>query len=87
VWLGALAGLAIALLFWELYVAKLVSVQGYVFLDGRLSIDPDDAMVLVPILVWFGLAQPMLIAAAIVASAIALWLAFVALRVKLQTRG
>ncbi|HEX3485084.1 MAG TPA: CDP-alcohol phosphatidyltransferase family protein [Micropepsaceae bacterium] len=85
VWLGALAGCAIALLFWELYVAKLVSVQGYVFLDGRLSIDPDDAMVLVPILVWFGLAQPMLIAAAIVAPAIALWLALVALRLKSQT--
>jgi len=78
--LGSLAGLAIAVLFWELYVLKLVSVQGFSLLDGRLTIDPDDAMVLVPILVWFGFAQPMLIAAAIVAPLVALWLAFSALR-------
>ena len=82
VWFGVVAGSAIAILFWQLYVLKLVSVQGYVLLDGRITIDPDDAMVLVPILVWFGLGQPMLVAAAIVAPAAALWLAFSVLRVK-----
>jgi archaetidylinositol phosphate synthase len=82
IWLGGLAGSAIAILFWELYVLKLVSVQGYSLLNGRLTIDPDDAMVLVPILVWFGFAQPMLIAAAIVAPLVALWLAFSAFRFK-----
>jgi phosphatidylglycerophosphate synthase len=82
IWLGGLAGLAIAILFWQLYVLKLVSVQGYNLMDGRLTVDPDDAMVLVPILIWFGLAQPMLIAAAIVAPAAALWLALTASRFK-----
>jgi phosphatidylglycerophosphate synthase len=82
IWLGGLAGFAIAILFWELYVLKLVSVQGYNLLNGRLLIDPDDAMVLVPILVWFGFAQPMLIAAAIVAPVVASWLAFSAFRFK-----
>jgi len=82
IWLGGIAGSAIALLFWELYVAKLVSVQGYAFLNGRIIIDPDDALVLVPILVWLGLAQPMLIVAAIVAPTVALWFAFKALRNK-----
>jgi archaetidylinositol phosphate synthase len=82
IWLGCLAGLAIAVLFWELYVLKLVSVQGYTLLEGRLTIDPDDAMVLVPILVWFGLAQPMLVAAAIVAPVAALWLALSAFLLK-----
>jgi archaetidylinositol phosphate synthase len=82
IWLGGLAGVAIAVLFWELYVAKLASVQGYVFLNGRLVVDPDDAMVLVPVLVWCGLAQVMLIAAAILAPAIALGLAFMAFRAR-----
>ena len=82
IWLGSLAGFAIAVLFWEIYGLKLVSVQGFSVLNGRLTIDPDDAMVLVPILVWFGFAQPMLIAAAIVAPVVALWLAFSALRLK-----
>ena len=81
-WLGGLAGFAIAVLFWELYVLKLVSVQGWRLLNGRLIIDPDDAMVLVPILVWFGFAQPMLIAAAVVAPMAALWLVFSAFRFK-----
>jgi hypothetical protein len=80
IWLGGVAGLAIAVLFWELYVAKLASVQGYAFLNGRLVVDPDDAMVLIPILVWFGLAQALLMTAAIIASAVALSFAFVALR-------
>jgi archaetidylinositol phosphate synthase len=80
IWLGGLAGIAIAVLFWELYGAKLIEVQGYVFLNGRLVVDPDDAMVLVPILLWCGFAQAMLIAAAILAPAIALGLAFIAFR-------
>jgi archaetidylinositol phosphate synthase len=80
IWVGGLAGVAIAVLFWELYVAKLTAVQGYAFLNGRLVVDPDDAMVLVPILVWCGLAQAMLIAAAILAPATALGIAFTGLR-------
>jgi phosphatidylglycerophosphate synthase len=82
IWLGVLSGFAIAILFWQLYVLKLVSVQGHSLMNGRLVIDPDDAMVLVPILVWFGFAQPMLIAAAVVAPTVVLWLAFSAYRFK-----
>jgi archaetidylinositol phosphate synthase len=82
IWLGGLAGFALAALFWKLYVLKLVTVQFYRLRNGRLTIDPDDAMVLVPILVWFGFAQPLLIAAAIVAPVVALWLAFSASQFK-----
>lgn len=75
IWLGAIAGLGIALLFWELNVVKLAPVQGYSFFGGRVVVDPDDAMILVPILVWCGFAYVMLIAAAIVTPLAALWLA------------
>jgi len=64
--LGLVAGLAIGVLFLELNVLKIASVSGLELLDGRLTIDPDDALIFVPILIWCGLAWPMLIAASIV---------------------
>lgn len=64
--MGVAAGAGIAALFWELNVLKLVPLRPYSLFGGRLDADPDDAMVFVPILVWCGLSQPMLMAAAII---------------------
>jgi phosphatidylglycerophosphate synthase len=63
---GLLSGLGIGVLFLELNVLKLASVRGLEFFEGRLTLDPDDALILVPVLIWCGLAWPMLIVAAIV---------------------
>jgi len=65
-WLGALAGLGIGVLFLELNVMNLASVRGHDLFGGRIRVDPDDAMIVVPVLVWCDLAGPMLIAAALV---------------------
>ena len=62
--LGAVAGAGIGALFWELNVFKLVSLRAYKL--GPLEADPDDAMIFVPILIWCGLSQPMLMAAAVI---------------------
>jgi archaetidylinositol phosphate synthase len=64
-WLGALAGLGVGVLFLELDVLKIASARGY-DLFGRIRVDPDDAVIVVPVLVWCDLAAPMLIAAALV---------------------
>ena len=71
-WLGALAGLGIGVLFLELNLMNLASVRGRDLFGGRIRVDPDDAMIVVPILVWCDLAAPMLIAAAVVAPLAAL---------------
>ena len=71
-WLGALAGLGIGVLFLELNVMNLASVRGHDLFGGRIGVDPDDAMIVVPVLVWCDLAAPMLIAAAVVAPLAAL---------------
>ena len=64
--LGLLAGLGIGVLFVELNVLKVASVSGLEFFGGRLTVDPDDALVFVPVLIWCGLAWPMVIAASII---------------------
>jgi archaetidylinositol phosphate synthase len=64
--LGLLAGLGIGVLFFELNVLNLVSVGGLELFDGRLTFDPDDAMIFVPLLIWCGLAWPMLVAASVI---------------------
>jgi archaetidylinositol phosphate synthase len=71
-WLGALAGLGIGVLFLELNLMNLASVRGYDLFGGRIGVDPDDAMILVPVLVWCDLEAPMLIAAAVLAPLAAL---------------
>ena len=78
-WLGALAGLCIGAIYAELNVLKFASVRGYDLWPG-VTVDPDDAMVLVPILVWCGLAMPMVIAAAVITPLAALALAAIGLR-------
>jgi archaetidylinositol phosphate synthase len=73
-WVGALAGLGIGVLFLEVNLMNLASVRGYDLFDGRITVDLDDAMIIVPVLVWCNLAGPMLIAAAVVAPLAALGL-------------
>ena len=72
-WFGALAGIGIGVLFFELNVLKVASVGGHRFFNGRIIVDPDDAMIFVPILIWCGLATPMLIIAAISTPVAAIW--------------
>ncbi len=74
--LGGVAGFAIVILFWQLNVVKVAAVRTFSFMKGSVNIDPDDAMVLVPVLVWLGLARPMLLAAAIITPLVVLWIAF-----------
>jgi archaetidylinositol phosphate synthase len=71
-WFGALAGLGIGVLFLELNVLNLASVRGHDLFGGRMRVDPDDAMIGVPVLIWCDLAAPLLIAAAILAPSAAL---------------
>lgn len=79
IWLGLLAGLGIGTLFAELNVLNFADVRGYQLTEG-ITFDPDDAMILVPVLVWLGLAWPMTIAAAIITPLAALFLAWSGLR-------
>jgi archaetidylinositol phosphate synthase len=65
-WLGALAALGVGALFFELNVLKVVSVCGYNLFGGRITVDPDDAMIFVPILIWCNLTLPMVIVAAVI---------------------
>jgi archaetidylinositol phosphate synthase len=67
-WFGALAGLGIGALFFELNVLKVIPVCGHDLFGGRITVDPDDAMIFVPILIWCNLAAPMVIVAAVITS-------------------
>ena len=71
--LGAVAGIGIGVLFWQLFGLRLAQPQGYEVARG-VVLDPDDALVLVPVFVWTGAAFPMLVAAAVVTPLAALWL-------------
>jgi class 3 adenylate cyclase len=62
------------ILFWQLNVLKLAPLRAYALWNGRVVVDPDDAMIFVPILIWCEAAQPMLIAAAMITPAAAIWL-------------
>ncbi len=80
IWLGALAGTGIGALFFELNVLRIASVSGCLLFGGRVIVDPDDAMVLVPVLVWGGLAEPMVIIAAVITPLAAIGVGLLALR-------
>lgn len=72
--LGAVAGAGIGALFWQLFGLRLAQPRGYEPWPG-LVLDPDDALILVPVFVWTGAAVPMIIAAAVITPLAALWLA------------
>lgn len=79
VWLGVLAGAGIGALFAELNVLNVANVRGYVLAPG-IVVDPDDAILLMPVLIWLGLAWPTTIAAAIITPVAAIALALLGLR-------
>jgi archaetidylinositol phosphate synthase len=64
-WIGVVAGLGIGALFLELNVLKVASACGLRLFGGRVTIDPDDAMIFVPILIWCNLTGPMVVVAAV----------------------
>jgi archaetidylinositol phosphate synthase len=72
--LGLAAGLGVGGLFWQLNVLTLASPRSYAFWNGRIVVDPDDAMIFMPVLIWLGAAQPELIAAAAITPAAVLGL-------------
>ena len=74
--LGILAGIGIGALFWQINAQKLVELRPYSAWDDRFNADPDDALILVPLLVWIGAAVPTLIAAAVITPVAALWIGF-----------
>jgi len=80
--LGIAAGLGIGVLFWQLNVLKVIELSRYAMRHRGVVIDPDDALALVPVFVWLGLSWPMLIAAAAITPAAALWLGLLARRPK-----
>jgi hypothetical protein len=71
--LGAVAGAGIGTLFWQLFGLRLAQPRGYELWPG-IVLDPDDALILVPIFVWTGAAAPMIVAAAVITPLAALWL-------------
>lgn len=62
--LGLVAGAGVCALFWMLNVLRVAPVRTFVFWRGRIVADTDDAMVFVPVLIWFGAARLELVAAA-----------------------
>jgi hypothetical protein len=77
--LGAIAGAGIGVLFWQIFSLKLAQPRGYQLWPGAI-VDPDDALVLVPICVWSGAAFPMILVAALTTPSMALWLRLRGLR-------
>lgn len=85
--LGAAAGTGIAVIFWLLVVieerqGERASVQG-----SLLGFDADDAMLLVPLAIWLGAAQGLLIAAGAAAPAFAVLIFVIFRRVILDRTG
>src|SRR5438270_11928450 len=63
-WLGALAGIGIGVLFPEFNLMNLASVRGHDLFGGRIRLDPYETLTPVPVLLWCALAGPTVIAPA-----------------------
>jgi len=73
--LGLVAGAGIGALFLQLHVLEIGNLRAWRPAPG-ITVDPDDLMVFVPVLLWLGATLPMLTAAAILTPIGALWLAY-----------
>lgn len=71
--LGLLAGVGVAALFWQINVQDLGSLPQYITRSGRVLVDPDDVMLVVPVLLWCFGAEPVVVATGTVPPMIALW--------------
>jgi archaetidylinositol phosphate synthase len=78
--MGVLAGLAIAVTFYLLWRWETVTGEDTAPLSGAAGFDPDDALLLVPLLLWLGFAEYLLVAAAIAAPAFAVGFYWIFLR-------
>lgn len=71
--LGLSAGIGVATLFWQINVQDLGTLPQYVAGNGRVLVDPDDVMFVVPVLLWCFGAEPVVVATGTVPPLIALW--------------
>lgn len=71
--LGLAAGVGAGVLFWQSNVLKLENPPGYRAPNGRILFDPDDAMLALPFFIWTGFTTSVLIIAATLAPALAIW--------------
>lgn len=85
--LGLAAGAGTGGLFWQINVLTLASPRSYAFWRGRIVVDPDDAMIFVPVLIWCGAARLELIAAAAVTPAAVLCLGLYAVHARRRSTG
>ena len=73
--LGAAAGASIAFILWATMQIEAREGARAAELGGAAGFDPDDAILFVPLLIWLGYSQAMIVAAAIGAPAFALFMA------------
>lgn len=71
--LGLLAGIGVATLFWQINVQELGSLPQLTGGSGRVLVDPDDVMFVVPVLLWCFGAEPVVLATGTVPPTLALW--------------
>lgn len=69
--LGAAAGVSVTTILWLMMRAEAVAGQRAAHLAMTSRIDPDDALLAVPIALWIGWSEPLLVAAAVGATAFA----------------
>ena len=90
-WAGAIAGLlagtGVGVLFWALNVLRDAPVTGLCIGKSKLVVDPDDAMVLLPVLIWLGAAPLVLLFAAVATPLGALTVLIVSLRGRAPATG
>jgi hypothetical protein len=67
--MGVIAGVSVAVVFWLINVVKLTPISAPDGSERRVILDPDDAMILAPFFVWFGV-MPWAVAIAAVATPI-----------------
>ena len=72
--LGLLAGVAIAAILWLVMLVERQEGQRSAELQGAAGFDPDDAMLMLPLAVWLGIADWLVVAAAIGAPVFALYM-------------
>jgi archaetidylinositol phosphate synthase len=69
--LGAVAGAAIAMVFW--IVSRVERIEGTAGFPSAKGFDPDDGMIFIPLAIWLGAEPYILCAAAIGAPAFLVW--------------
>jgi archaetidylinositol phosphate synthase len=82
--LGVLAAVGVTALFWSINVQRTARLPRYVAASGRVLLDPDDGMFVVPVLLWFGGANWVLLPAGLLAPLLALAMVW---RVKVSDRA